>query len=138
MLIEGNSARKKISILWSVFGGVLLTLFILQFLNGKFEDKTNDAWVWLSANLLPFLTLVCSGYIIERKRRRSSQIDRIYYRLCFACSTFYLIVLLYIILSSPFSEASIIDYYKESNIFLIPLQSIVSGMIGIFFVKGHD
>jgi multisubunit Na+/H+ antiporter MnhB subunit len=137
MLIEGKIARRKLAYLWLIFGGLLFAIFMGQVLLGKFEDKVLDAWLWVSSNLLPTLSLVSAGYILDQKKIIKGQIERSYYRFSLIISFFYLSSLLFIVLSSPFSAQSILKYYNDSNVFLIPLQGIVSAVIGVFFIKDN-
>jgi cytochrome bd-type quinol oxidase subunit 2 len=136
MEIEARIARKNITFLWFILGGFIVAVFIFQQLNGKFEEKSQEAWLWISANLLPFFALVLGGYLLDVKKRTTQRVDKSYYKMSFGFSLFYLLTMVLVVFSYPFSDKSILEYYRDSNIYLIPLQSIVTACIGVFFIKG--
>jgi len=138
MVINSKEARKKLTFTWFIGCAILLLFFITQQLLGKFEDKASDAWAWISPNIFPFISLVSGGYLLDRNNRQEKLVDRFYYRLTMICSLFYFVILILIVTIYPLSDKSIIDYYKSSTIFLVPIQSVVTGVIGIFFIKGNN
>jgi hypothetical protein len=137
MEIESKEARKKLTVVWFVFSGILLFIFVLQQLNGKFEDNIQEAWAWVSPTIFPFLSLVSCGYLLGKKEIGRMVVDKFYYRLCMGCSLFYFALLFTIIVFYPFSGRPVLEYYKSTNVFLVLVQSIISGVIGIFFIKGN-
>ncbi|MDB5116441.1 MAG: hypothetical protein JWQ79_1933 [Mucilaginibacter sp.] len=138
MVINAKEARKKLTYLWFIICGLLLLIFIIQHLNGKFENYTAEAWMWISPNIFPFIGLVSGGYIIDKNEKAEKYVDRFYYKLSFFSSLFYFTIILLVIVTYPLSEKPILEHYKDSNLFLIPIQSIITGIIGIFFIKGNE
>lgn len=131
-------ARKRITYLWFIGSGVIVTLIVIQQLNGKFEDKTSEGWLWISANLMPTIGLISSGLVSRVKTLKPSNINKLYFNICFYPSLFYLLLMVGIIFLYPFTDYPVIEYYHQSNIFLIPLQAVIGCLIGIFFNKGNE
>jgi TRAP-type C4-dicarboxylate transport system permease small subunit len=137
MEIESKEARKRLAITWLTFTGAILCLLVGQQLNGKFEDKSKDAWLWFTSNITPFLTLVLSGFILDINSKQSIKVDKIYYRLSNYISIFYLMFIMAIMLFSPFSNLGEVQLMKETNLFLTIIQSILSILIGVFYLQGN-
>jgi cytochrome bd-type quinol oxidase subunit 2 len=137
MLIEAKKARKRLTFLWFSGFGILLMIFVIQHLNGKFEDRSSEAWKWFFSYTLTFISLVSGTFFMDMRKSKSEKVDKTYFNLSFFASFFYLIILFLIFLMYPFSGTSILDFYANCDIFLLPLQGIVSGIIGIFFIKGY-
>lgn len=140
MTINFSKAQKRIATLWFVFSLIIFTLFFLQTLLGKFEDKNQEAWGWLLPIILPNLTLMLSIFLsdIHNKKKNEandSKVDVFFYRLTIGISFFYLGTILCIIIIQPLTSKNIINLMSESLIFLGPLQALVSGSIGLFFVN---
>jgi hypothetical protein len=140
MLYSKLKAQKRLSILWFVSSAILIMLFIAFTFLGRFDSKNEEAWAWLSQNIIPTLTLmVGTFYINVNQSTDDKKIDIFYYRLCYAMSVFYMAVLFATILFSPIvfevKHISIIELFQESKIFLIIIQGIMTYTLGLFFVK---
>jgi uncharacterized membrane protein SirB2 len=137
MEIDSKEARKNITLWCFILSATLLLIFIIQTVNGKFEDKSSDAWYWIAPNIFPFLGLVSGGYLLNKTEITNTTVDISYYRLSLYSAIFYYVILLITILSYPWSDNSILEHYRKANIYLAPIQSVVSGLLGLFFVKGN-
>ncbi len=137
MEIESKEARKNITFWCFTLSTFLLLIFIIQTVNGKFEDKLSDAWLWISPNIFPFLGLVSGGYLLNTTEINNTTVDRFYYRLSLYFTIFYFVILFITIMFYPLSDNSILEHYRKANIYLVPIQSIVNGLLGLFFVKGN-
>lgn len=137
MEIEAKEARKKLSLLWVIGSLILLGIFIFQQLLGKFEDKSSEAWMWIAPNIFPMLGLIMGSYIYNIRDNTQMTLARYYYRLSIAISTFYLFTILAVILSYPVSNMAVLDHYRSTNIFLVPLQTIIISFLGVFFIKSN-
>ena len=141
MKITFNEAKKKLATTWFVAAGIIFILMFLQTLGGKFDPYANEAWGWLFANILPSLTLIITVFVADIKisKAKDKKVDSFYYRLVFYISLFYFSTMLFLILLQPLlSSNGIIEVMKKSSIYLGPFQGIVSGAMGLFFVKKED
>jgi len=140
MKIEFTKSKKKIASIWFISAVILFTLFLFQSLLGKFEDKSQQAWGWFLASLMPNLTLMISVFVkdITISEIDKSEVDIFYVRLTMGLSLAYLTSILLILLVQPLTAKPIIQIMNESSIFLGPFQGLVSGSIGLFFLKKSD
>ena len=133
-----DAAQKKLMILWFVLSGLLILLFMVLTILGRFEDKSIKAWEWLSQNVVPTVTLM-AGAMFSSIMRPSSKtlIDRSLFRVTYGLSIFYLTTLYLTILLAPFAmiytHLSMIDLFEQSKLYLVIPQGIVSLTIGMFF-----
>ena len=137
MKIDYFLAKKNLATLWFVLVGLVFLLMFFQTLNGKFEKNVNEAWGWLFPTVLPTLSLILTVFVFDMRNTQKQvvKVDRFYFRLVFSLSLFYMIIILLILLSQPFTGQPIITLMKDSNIYLGPIQAIISGAMGLFFVK---
>lgn len=135
--IEFNSAKKKIATLWFLLVCLIFVLMFIQTLMGKYENKVSEAWGWLFPSVLPTLSLILTVFIFDIKnpQNQAMRVDRFYFRLVYFLSFFYLVLILFILLLQPVTGKPIIFLMKDSSIYLGPFQGIISGSMGLFFVK---
>lgn len=137
MKIDYLLAKKNLATLWFVLVGLVFLLMFFQTLNGKFEQDVNEAWGWLFPTVLPTLSLILTVFVFDMRNTQKQvvKVDRFYFRLVFSLSLFYMIIILLILLSQPITGQPIIILMKVSNIYLGPIQAIITGAMGLFFVK---
>lgn len=140
MNIEFSKAQKRIATLWFLSSLIIFFVFFLQTVFGKFENNIKEAWGWLLPLVLPNLTLMLSIFFSDLHQQKKSEYnlfetDIFFYRLTLGISFFYLGTILLIILLQPLSTKSIFQLMSDSSIFLGPIQAIVSGSIGLFFIN---
>jgi hypothetical protein len=137
MKIDYLLAKKNLATLWFVLVGLVFILMFIQTLSGKFEDNVNEAWGWLFPTVLPTLSLILTVFVfdIRNTQKQVLKVDRFYFRLVFSLSLFYMILILSILLLQPFFGQPIISLMKGSNIYLGPIQAIITGAMGLFFIK---
>ncbi|WP_143305640.1 hypothetical protein [Chitinophaga vietnamensis] len=130
-------AKKKIAIFWFVVSAIIFTIVFVQTLGGKFEDNSQEAWGWVTSAILPNLTLMLSVFLFDIKAAapERSFVDIFYYRITIGLSIFYLGVIILMILLQPLTNKPLLQLMKESSIYMGPFQGLVSGAIGLFFVK---
>jgi len=136
--IEFSAAKKKIAVLWFIFVGCIFVLMFIQTMTGKYEDKDTEAWGWLFPSVIPTLSLILSVFLFDIQSEDSKvfNIDRFYFRLVFFLSIFYLSVILLILLIQPLlNDQPLISLMKNSSIYLGPFQGVISGAMGLFFIK---
>jgi membrane protease YdiL (CAAX protease family) len=139
MKVPMERCQRNLAILWFVGGGILLILLVIQTMGNHYLDKDNEAWGWLLPNLLPTLSLIIGVLMADTFGRGSKgkQVDTFVYRLALAVSVVYLLLVLLPILAQPVVSYAPLDLLKRSNLWLGPLQGLVSATIGAFFVKAE-
>jgi len=136
MEINFSTAKKKLATLWFIMAAVIFTLMILMSFS-KLKGFLDVAWGWLLPNLLPTLSLILAVFFIDIQSKvtdNTKTVDRFYFRIAFYISTFYLLLILGIILSTGFGF-KIHETIKGSNFYLGPIQGIVGAALALFFYK---
>lgn len=137
MRIALSKAQRRLTIIWFAGSGFLFLLLLIQTLVGRYADKANEAWSWLLPTFMPTLSLMI-GVLVANSRKgesRDKTVDGFLYRLSYILSIAYLAVVSLTILFSPFSSYTPLELMKTSNLWLAPIQGLVSASIGAFFVK---
>ena len=100
---------------------------------------TPEAWSWFLPNVFPTLSLMIGVAVSEFGSEIASEkhIDPFLYRLALWLSVAYFLVLMAELFLQPFFcvDQLPIDFLKKSNLWLGPMQSIVTGALGFFFAK---
>jgi hypothetical protein len=137
MKIEFILAQKKLATLWFVFVSLIFVIMFLQTFSGKYETKISEAWGWLFPTVFPTLSLIITVFVFEIRnpQKQALRVDRFYFRFVFYLSLFYLVLIMAILLLQPIYGDPIISVMKDSNIYLGPFQAIVTGAMGLFFIK---
>lgn len=133
-----NACKKRLAVLWFSFGLILFVLLIIQSTFGKFGPKVEEAWAWFLPTLMPTLSLIVGVLVLDitSPKQKNKRIDPFLFRLAFSLSTIYLVLVAFIPLMQPFTGIPTVDLMKRSNLWLGPLQGVVTAVLGAFFVKG--
>jgi hypothetical protein len=147
--IKFSVARKKLVVQWMIFSAIIFFLFFIQTLTGRYEKYEGEVWEWLFKFITPSLSLMI-GVLIAQMSAPASEVetDVFYFRLATGISYLFLTVLLLSALLIPVihlqqnrnlsiteTPRPIVDAMKSYNIFLLPLQSICTLTLGMFFTK---
>lgn len=137
MNIDFFSAKKRLATLWFTASGIIFVIMLLQTINGKFEDKSDEAWGWLFSNVIPVLSLMLSVFLLDisSAQKKAETVPRFFFQLVFFLSIAYHIAIFSVILLQPFSNNGIIQLMQESNIYIGPFQGLVTAAVGLFFFK---
>lgn len=128
--------KQRLGALWFIASGVLFFVIVMQSILGHYGARASDAWGWFLPTTLPTLSLISAVFIFEAMNPPASKtVDRFIFRLTFWLSAAYLTTIAITIFAQPFATLSPLDLLKQSNLWMGPFQGIVSGMLGIFFVK---
>ncbi|MCX6306420.1 MAG: hypothetical protein NT040_15770 [Bacteroidetes bacterium] len=133
-----RTARKRLAILWFIFGGFLfLILFLQTLLTSYYGDKVDQAWSWFLPTIFPTLSLITAVFVNDAldQDKPDKSVDNFFYILTFALSLVYLAAISLVFLICPLTQANPIDLMKLSNFGLGPLQGIIVASMGIFFLK---
>ena len=128
--------KQRLGALWFIGSGVLFFVMVFQSIFGHYGGHVADAWGWFLPTTLPTLSLISAVFIFDAiSPMLSKTVDRFIYRLTFWLSAAYLATVAITIFAQPFAAISPVDLMKQSNLWMGPFQGIVSGMLGIFFLK---
>ncbi|GAA0859611.1 hypothetical protein [Aliiglaciecola litoralis] len=136
--IATRTAQKRIALIWYVGAGILFFIFILQSMLGKYGDDTELAWNWLLPAIMPTISLITAVLITELSSPDSGKMgDQFLYRMAIVSSIIYMGVLYLVVFLSPFieGERSALEILQSSQLWIAPLQGVVAGILGAYFVK---
>ncbi len=137
-------AQKKLTVVWFCSSALLLIYVILWQITGK--ETITDIASWLLQHLVPYLTLITTGFIVaysQENKNDNAQIDIFFYRLSLLVSIFYIGFLLVILIMIPKDKFQHgMQYAKDSfeqNSKILPyFEAILGGVLGVFFTKKSD
>ncbi|MCP4261483.1 MAG: hypothetical protein GY774_28870 [Planctomycetes bacterium] len=143
MQIPMNKCKNIMAVTWFTYSCFLFFVFLLQTILGKYGDYVTDAWGWFFPTLMPTLSLMLGVFVADAlgKKVQIQTVDRFFFRLAFCLSITYLLVVTITFFSLPFVSAKpqeMMNFLKQSNLWLGPLQGLVSASIGVFFVKRQE
>lgn len=143
MQVPMNKCKNILAVTWFICSCILFFVFLFQTIFGKYGDYTTDAWGWFFPNLMPTLSLMSAVFVADAlgKRVQIQTVDRFFFRLAFGLSSVYLLVVAITFFSLPFVSAKpqeMVQFLRQSNLWLGPLQGLVSASIGVFFVKRQE
>lgn len=143
-MLTTDGAKKRLAIIWFVVAGFLFLLFVLQTLFGRYPDEEKEAWGWFLPNIMPALLLIVGTLKADapKSNPNDDSLNVFTYRIALALSVFYFAAISLTIFLSPLLEQSRgmspLQLLQLSNLFIGPLQGIVVGAIGLFFVKNRS
>lgn len=140
--IEYFSAQKKVAVLWLVLSGILFLLFLILSLT-KYSQGENGNLIWggFLPNIVPTLSLILGVFVSEMINRADNtrEVPRFYFNLTFYLSLFYLIIFFILIIIDTLDPVlNLITIINKSNVYLGPVQGLVTLSIGLFFVKSNN
>ena len=130
--------KRQLAIAWCIGGGLIFSVLLIQTLLGHYGDKANEAWAWFLPSIVPTLSLIVSGVVVSGplgKDLETKTVDRFAFNLSFVLSICYLIAVSLTIFISPFSTLPPLELMKMSNLWLAPMQGLVSAALAVFFVS---
>ena len=130
--------KRQLAIAWFIGGGLIFFVLLIQTLLGHYGDKANEAWAWFLPSIVPTLSLIISGVVVSGPLGKDLEIrtvDRFAFQLSFVFSICYLIAVSLTIFISPFLTLPPLELMKMSNLWLAPMQGLVSAALAVFFVS---
>lgn len=132
--------RNRLAGLWIVGSLLIFSLVIYQSLASVYADRVQDVWEWLLPTLIPTLTLIVTvaASTAFMSSAPSAVVRRSFYRIAFGLSAFYLVLILFTILTLPAFNRIIsarIDSLHTSNLWIGPIQGIVASALGVLFAS---
>lgn len=130
-------ARKRLALIWLSGGAILFLLIAVQTLSGAYGADVEKVWSWYLQAIMPTLTLMVGAFVsnVLNSAEYVGNVDRFLYRFTFAMSLVYIIGIAAPLLFAPITSESIAVLLKSSNLYLLPLQGLVSLSLGAFFVN---
>ncbi len=93
-------------------------------------------WEWLASNVFATLSLMLGVIVVQLARDNDYVlVDRFVFISTVVMSVVFFIVLLYILAIQRVSGIKLIDSLRESKLVIIPVQSLLHILLGVFFVK---
>lgn len=137
MTIEMRQAKRRLAVIWFGGAGSFLLVVIIQSILGKYADKTDEAIAWLLPTILPTLTLIIAvlGADAAGFTKTPKHVDVFFYRMTASLSAAYLFVVTLTVVLAPFSTTGPLELMRMSNLWLGPIQGLVGGALGVFFIR---
>jgi hypothetical protein len=140
LTVSFENCQQRLARLWFVWSGIIVGIVFLQTIFGHFEGRLADTWKWVAASLGPPLALLAGAVVAKRlsqqRRRGKTLVSRFAYRLSAGVSSFYLLLLTLTILLEPIAmmatQRADLNLIKTSELWLIPMQSLLTGSLGAF------
>jgi hypothetical protein len=142
--IKLERARAWLAAVWFIGSAVVFALLVAQSLNGLYLDQLEKAWAWALPNIAPTLSLMVSVFaayaLIAAAEEDKYEVRKTFLTLSLGLSIFYILNLLVVIGSAPFSANKLgtnpVDVMHTSNFWLGPLQGLTSAALAaLFFTK---
>jgi hypothetical protein len=131
-------ARKRLTLVWFLGAGAVFFIIVAQSVGGKYGDEVTQAWAWFFPTVLPTLALIVSVLVVDATvGAQDKHVDRFLFYLTAGLSGVYLALVLSTILLQPLTGVEPIENMRRSNLWLGPLQGLVTAALGAFFVKGE-
>jgi len=129
--------KRRLATVWFALGGVIFLLLVIQTVMGYYGQRATDAWGWFLPNVMPTLSLIVGVLVLDQMGGgvKTRTADAFLYRLALGLSCAYLLLILLSILVQPFAPLPPLELMQQSNLWLGPLQGLVAGALGAFFIK---
>jgi len=129
-------AQTNLTIIWLAISGFILAILIILTIRGKYEGIEETVWKWAGKFILPTLTIIIGVYLGEmQKKTERRMIEKVFYKIVFWLSAFYLAIIALIIFLLPGTNYE--ETLNESELYLVLLQGLVGLAMGFFFVKSQ-
>lgn len=139
-MISTRRSRKLIASLWLAASLLLFIILAVQSLRGVYNSQADEAWGWLLPAVMPTLSLIVGVLVADAttERRTDKNVEVFFFVLAGGLSAIYLVLVALVLLLQPYSEISRVDLMRRSSIWLGPLQGLVAGALGVFFVRDNQ
>jgi hypothetical protein len=139
-MIPLDQARSKLAVLWLAGAALIILILVLQSLLGHYGDNVQEAWGWLLPTLMPTLGMIVTvmGYTALDPKTLESVVRNFFFKLSFALSVSYVLLILLTVLIQPFVAADAeksVQLMRLSNLWLGPVQGLVASSLGVLFVS---
>jgi len=135
-----QTCKKRLGALWFGAAGILTFMMIFQSMGQIYGDKLSEAWGWFLPTLMPTLSLMCATFIADAGGRTTTAVaegDPFMFWLTASLSLAYLLMIALTLLWQPIASVSPLELMKQANLWMGPFQGLVSGSLGVFFLKAR-
>lgn len=138
-LVPLERVRTRMASLWLIGGLLILFVLVFQSLMGRYGGKVAEVWGWLLPTLMPTLTMILTvlGYSALSAALSGVIVRRDFFTIAFWLSAFYLTLVALTILIQPWAATTpdeALALMQMSNLWLGPMQGLVSAVLGVLFV----
>jgi hypothetical protein len=135
-----SRARSLLARLWFAGSGLIYLLLIAQSVAGKYQGEGKEVWGWALPTTLPTLALIVAvlGAGALQPAEEAPRVRRDFCSLAVWLSACYLALILGLILAAPLSPFEPLALYKQSGLWLAPLQGLVTSAIGVLFFTRRE
>ncbi|MDQ3252802.1 MAG: hypothetical protein M3R15_02670 [Acidobacteriota bacterium] len=137
-----DAAKKILTSFWILGAVILIAIFILQHMGGRFGNQQKEAWAWFLPNITPTLLLMIGAFIADAPsgNGQAKRVDKFMLLVVLSLSLFYLIALFTTILLNPIAhtynpDRGYLELLQQSGLYLGPIHGLVSAALGAFFIK---
>lgn len=134
-----GACRRQLAVLWFSAALLLLVILVVQSLGGKYGSRTGEAWGWLLPAIMPTLSLMLGVLVLSATTQDATKqsVEPFLFHLAFGVSVAYFVMLALVPLVQPLTSSPPLELMKLSGLWLGPLQGIVTGVLGVFFVRSE-
>ena len=133
-----DACKARLTLLWFGLSGLLFAFMMLYTIRGvPFGVRTTEVWAWIMPNIMPTLTLIISVLVLDSKGKglQLPAPSPFLFWLAMVLSVVYLATLLIlVVVPANFTDQPSPDLLRSTGVWLGPLQGLVSGALGGFFV----
>lgn len=127
--------------MWFIGSGLIVMLIIGQSVMGKYQNKVQEVWGWVLPTILPSLSLILSvlGASALANELETVRVKRSFFRIAYSLSVVYLFLVVMTIVIEPLTTFESLELLRLSNLWLAPLQGLVTLALGVlFFTKAKE
>ena len=138
-MVSLDDVRSRLTRLWMIGGGAPFLLLVVQSLSHVYDPSVNKVWSWFLPNILPSMGIMVSAlaYTALDPLTTGTMVRKSFVSLATWLSIAYLFLVSLTILAQPFAATAVEDriaLMNQSNLWLGPMQGLVSSAIGALFV----
>jgi hypothetical protein len=139
--ITVKQARNRLLFVWLVGSFLLMVLAVGPSFSGKYGDKFQDHLVgllWLTPWVMPMLQIMLAVTMVFPKESHiTDPIQNVpVYRYALGASVVYFLSLIAVPLSDLVFDLTIQDVFRLSTFLFLPLQTVVTLLVGKIFLAG--
>lgn len=133
-----HRARNLLFKVWLLGALIPVLILVIQTLLGvKYKGIEDQIWGWFSPLIFPsvamMLGVIGSAALLDDDKDGKT-VNRFFLYISICLSIILLALVTMIILIQPLSkESSVIKFFSKTNLFIAPIQSLVSAALGFLF-----
>jgi hypothetical protein len=128
--------RVQLAKIWVVWACLLFLFLAYRSMIGGYGDGADGVWRWFLPNLMPTLALIVTVDTFDVGNATATSAGaNTTHRFAQGLSIVYLLLLTAPIVLEPLREGNTLPFLMQSNLWLGPLQGLVTAALGFFFVK---